>query len=72
MCVCVCVLWLFLCSVSLLVLSDFLSNLLYSVTINVIVHVYSGLNNQNTFFWSSGINIRGFSIVIVFEVECTL
>ena len=30
-CVCVCVLWFFLCSVSLLLLSDFLSNLLYSV-----------------------------------------
>ena len=28
---CVCVLWFFLCSVSLLLLSDFLSNLLYSV-----------------------------------------
>ena len=38
-CVCVCVLWFFLCSVSLLLLSDFLSNLLYSVLyINVIVH----------------------------------
>ena len=28
---CVCVLWFFLCSVSLLLLSDFLSNLLYNI-----------------------------------------
>ena len=52
-----CVLWFFLCSVSLLLLSDFLSNLLYSVyTINVIVHAHlkkKAFQLQNTKMHSS-------------------